>query len=291
MMYNNNFVASILVNGRISKEDGNVVKVPFGNEFAVRLRNKLNNPAAVDLYVNGTRVNQVGQLLIPANSHLDIDRWVFADKTDRKLIFVKSGDSRVSEPGESENGHVEARFYELNDSIQTIETHIHHHDYWPYYIYVDRYYAYPKPYMPYIHPEIIWCDTGYTISNITLAGGRGRGTSAGSITLRSSSDLNTAVYGSNDTSSYIAGGMNSVCSSVSDNIALTSNGAVAEGDKVDTKKEFEKFNKPVGMLKGTPTIMKLILQGYSIPKSNKCKKCGNMKRTDDKFCSRCGCRF
>jgi len=313
-MYSKNFAMAVVVDGKIVSEENQTIKVPFNEEFAVRLKNKLNTPVACDLYVNGTLVNQVGQLLIPGNSHLDIDRWVFKDKTDRKLVFIKNdplfevksktGETifKVEEPNEPENGHIEARFYELNDSIQTIETHIHHHDYWPYYIYIDRYWTYPEPYYPrpyYPRPEIIWCGSG------TLTEGMGQtqilnnnndsyySTSmgkVGSIKMDSSSGvINNCITN--------PGSFNNSVGKVGDGIRCpseplcVSNGAVAEGEKVDIKKEFEKFKNSDGILKKDPITMRLILQGYE-KKIISCKKCQYIKKQEtEMYCPRCGTKF
>ena len=291
-MYKQHYALAILVDGKVAMEAEDVVKVPFSEEFAIRVKNKLNRPVAVDLYVNGELLNKVGQLCIAANSHLDVDRWVLPDKTDRKLIFAKSGDGRIDEPNESENGIVEARFYEINETVSTI---IHHHDHWPYFTYVDVWgcsgncatcSAYCNKrhnvHTPY-YPNPIWYCGGTTTNVAGITIGINNVTTGNSILNCNSTYDNSTILSSTCNS---VGHMNAMSKG---DVGYTTNGAVVQGDKVDDKKTFEKFNS-TNNLKSEPTVLKIKLYGYERKKVC-CTKCGRRRNSNDLFCGSCGTKY
>ena len=74
MVYSNKFVISILVDGNTQQELANgTVKLPFGAEYAIRLRNKNSRRAVAKLFVDGENVSGNGYI-VPANDHVDIKR-------------------------------------------------------------------------------------------------------------------------------------------------------------------------------------------------------------------------
>jgi len=133
-MYSSNFVASVLVGGKIVREEGNTVKVPFGGEYCVRLRNKNNTLCIVDLYVDGELANTVGSLVLEGNSYYDVRGFLTKLGNHKKFQFVKLSDNRVRQPGELENGIIEARFY-LQKQVERVKEVIVER---PIYIYNDR---------------------------------------------------------------------------------------------------------------------------------------------------------
>lgn len=64
MMYNNNFVAVIKYNGRILRERDGAVKLPFGSEYSILLKNKNSRKALVRIQVDDKYVLTGGRKLI-----------------------------------------------------------------------------------------------------------------------------------------------------------------------------------------------------------------------------------
>jgi hypothetical protein len=144
-MYRDSYVVAMLVNGRILKEDqGGTVLVPFGAEYVIRLKNKLRKRAVADVWIDG-RVACRG-IVIDANGTVDLERFVDGNLTEgRRFKLVRTTDSRVAQPNDSENGIVEVNFYPekdqpvVNTVVNTVVHHEHHghghcskccHDWW-----------------------------------------------------------------------------------------------------------------------------------------------------------------
>lgn len=52
MMYNNNFVAVVKHGGRILRENGGVVRLPFGSDYSILLKNKDSRKAVVNVEID-----------------------------------------------------------------------------------------------------------------------------------------------------------------------------------------------------------------------------------------------
>lgn len=76
MMYNNNFAAAIKVDGKILREFGDTVYLPFGSEYQIRLKNLYDNKRAlVHVEIDGERVTDSG-LVLSSNETVDLERFI-----------------------------------------------------------------------------------------------------------------------------------------------------------------------------------------------------------------------
>lgn len=135
-MYSNNFVVSVHVNRKPQNELKNgVVPIPFGSEYSIRLRNKHKDRRAVaKITIDGEEVSGQG-IIIPANSHVDLERWI--DKPVKfKFVSIDSPDAvdfgKNGDNSDKQKGVVLVSFFlEKETKPQTQEVHHHHH--YPYY--------------------------------------------------------------------------------------------------------------------------------------------------------------
>lgn len=278
-MFKDSFSICIISNGRVAAESGDVVKIPFDEKYSIRVKNKLIESVAVDIYVDGQLLNKCGPLFLAGNSHLDVDRWLNSDSSSNELIFSKLNDSRVSEPGEAENGLVECRFYKTDMAIQKEIIHVDHYYYYPY---VPYWYRWPYVGRPY-EPLSVWYNGNSEIplggSYTTGGSGFSIGVSQSCINLVNNDSFVSSIGGMND-GSKISGAINSV----------NCNGASIQGDMINSKdNSFDKHNG-INLFRD-PTILRLKLIGYELEKSNKCRKCGKIRKNGDVFCSRCGTKY
>jgi hypothetical protein len=66
MMHSNDFVVAILHNGNFVEESkGGVVALPFGAEYAIRLRNKKHCRAVAQVFIDEENVSK-GGIVVPA---------------------------------------------------------------------------------------------------------------------------------------------------------------------------------------------------------------------------------
>lgn len=75
MMYSNNFAAAIKVNGKILREFGNTVYIPFGSEYQIRLKNLSTQRAKVNIEIDGNNVTE-GGLVLNAFQVIDLERFI-----------------------------------------------------------------------------------------------------------------------------------------------------------------------------------------------------------------------
>lgn len=74
-MYNKKLVASIKSGGKIMREDGETVYLPFGGEYSILLKNLNTVRALVNIEVDGQDVVQ-GGLIVNSNESIDLERFI-----------------------------------------------------------------------------------------------------------------------------------------------------------------------------------------------------------------------
>ena len=93
MTYKKNFVVVIKHNGRILRDTDNIVKLPFGSEYSVLLKNLDNRKAVISMTIDGDDVLDGNRIIVDANTTTEIkgfmrgsnfkNRFRFIEKTDR----------------------------------------------------------------------------------------------------------------------------------------------------------------------------------------------------------------
>ena len=74
-MYANNFAAAILVDGKVLREFGDTVYLPFGAEYKIRLKNLNSTRAKVLIEIDGDPVTNGGVVLDPGQT-TDLERFI-----------------------------------------------------------------------------------------------------------------------------------------------------------------------------------------------------------------------
>lgn len=75
MMYHNNFVSCIKVNGKVLREKDGQVAIPFDSEYSILLKNLNSVRAQVKITIDGTDATD-SWLIIQPNSQIDLERFV-----------------------------------------------------------------------------------------------------------------------------------------------------------------------------------------------------------------------
>ena len=76
MMYNNKLVAAIKVGGKVLREFGDVVRLPFGSEYEIMVKNLHNTRALVTIEIDGTDIGNGTQFVIRPGQTVDFKRFV-----------------------------------------------------------------------------------------------------------------------------------------------------------------------------------------------------------------------
>jgi hypothetical protein len=265
-MFSHDFVLSVLQGGKICKEESGIIKIPFGTSYVIRLRNKHRLKCATDIYIDGEKTNEIGQIVVPGNDYIDIEGYLKSNNNNERFQFVKLADGRVKQPNETQNGLIEVKFYlQKETEVQKIVEHYYDYTYRPIWIYHDDYLG---PYRPFGGP--------YWYSNYTIGGnfgGGGTSTSAGVKT--------------NNLDGEISYGMASKAEVKSSELLCNpnkSNGATIGGGNFE-----QNFNSVHFDLKQEPITLRLQLIGYEAD-LKKCWYCHSKIKPGDKYCSICGAK-
>jgi len=77
MMYANKMALAVKVNGRVLREfDGNSVRIPFGSEFSLLIKNLNAVRVQVKVSIDGTDATDGTALVIQPNSEIDFKRFI-----------------------------------------------------------------------------------------------------------------------------------------------------------------------------------------------------------------------
>lgn len=76
MMFANKFVVAIKHNGKVLREHGDLVRLPFGSEFSVLVKNLNSRRAKFSINIDGTDVLDGTEIIVNANSDVEIKRFI-----------------------------------------------------------------------------------------------------------------------------------------------------------------------------------------------------------------------
>jgi len=279
MVYRSGFCANIKVDGKIIDDENGTVALPFGKEYAIRVKNKNTRDGVAQIYIDGRNVTEKGDLIVHSGDIVEIERYVENLNNGRKFKFVSLDDVNSSERDNPKNGIIEIRFRLTKEPVERI---IYHHP-------IVEHYYYPRKIIhwneyPYYDPP--WTPNNWgTITKGTIDG----------ITTTETGNIN-AFYCSNSSSTTLNNpsiSCSNSCSNVSD---------VFDGKTVEGSYSGQRFNYSfIGTLEEKETIIRLKIVGYDEKGLNEmtrkatggkyCGQCGKMIAGDSKFCDECGVRL
>lgn len=76
MMFDNRFVVALKHNGKVLREFGDIVYLPFGEEYSIYLKNLNNRRAQVSVSIDSNDVGGGNVFIINANSEMEIKRYI-----------------------------------------------------------------------------------------------------------------------------------------------------------------------------------------------------------------------
>ena len=124
MTFKSNLVASVKVDGKIMREHGDKIYLPFGSEYSILLKNLNTVKAQVNIKIDGEDILDGNSLIINAQEDLDLSRWLVGGlKTGPKLKFIEKTDTiRETKEETARDGIVEIsyRFEKIYQASQWI---------------------------------------------------------------------------------------------------------------------------------------------------------------------------
>ena len=92
MVYNEKFVVVVKCNGKILREIGDVVTLPFGSEYSILLKNLGTRTAVADISVDGKNIMDGSKVIVPVNQDVEIEGFVDGLRTTNKFKFIEKTD-------------------------------------------------------------------------------------------------------------------------------------------------------------------------------------------------------
>ena len=95
MMYNNKLAVALKSNGKVLREFGETVYVPFGSEYSVLIKNLNSVRALVTVSVDGEDAGDGTQFVINANDDLELERFITNSNFNKgnRFKFIERSDS------------------------------------------------------------------------------------------------------------------------------------------------------------------------------------------------------
>lgn len=189
-MFSNNFVVSVQVGGKSLEEDrSGCVKVPFGEEYTIFLKNKNDRKATASVKIDD---EHIGTFVINANSSLNLKRP--ADKNVAfKFVDAVGEEAKAADKGPKDDGstgllEVEWKLEKKYETQYPVIPLVDYPD--PPWVkrgpYETKPWKWPDPIYPYDTPKITWGDnTGnpqYIYSNSVCYNSSGPSSTMRSVT-------------------------------------------------------------------------------------------------------------
>lgn len=258
MTYKKNFVVAVKVDGKVLRESGEEVQLPFGSEYSVLLKNLNAVRAMAQISIDGKEAGP--WCILEPNSTVEIERFNNSGnkKQGNRFKFVERNSAVEEYRGiQAEDGLIRVefkkeKFFELP---KVVEHHTYHHHY-PYYPYIPKI----EPFWPH-QPSITWCN------NSTL-GALSSPVRAMQM-MKCSLDVSEQSAKPNEAGITVQGGL-------SNQEFVSVSGFQCEPSEVISLKLIGKHG-PVE-----------ITRPVTVDIRAKCQTCGKRAKANAKFCSVCG---
>jgi hypothetical protein len=91
MVYNKNFIAVVKVRGKVLRESNDgTVRIPFGSEYTILLKNKNSQKALVNIEINGDDALSDNQIIVHGNSDVELEGFMNDDgDVENKFKFIE----------------------------------------------------------------------------------------------------------------------------------------------------------------------------------------------------------
>lgn len=285
MMYSDKLAVAIKHNGKILRENKDLVKLPFGSEFTVLVKNLNSRRVKFKLQIDGTDVLDGTEIIVNANSEVEMKRFIRNGNMDEGNAFKFIERTSAIEDGprgiKIDDGIVRVEFC-FEKEVPEVKTVIHNDIWWNRY-YDRTYYPYYYPYLGDVYHSSCSAQSGHTLN-------------AANATMRSSDSVKMKGMSNNTT---FSGNLSQTASNSNESIKSFNSSFNEAGITVPGSKVEQKFNTVYGFNSEVQSyVITIRLAGkvgneeviapVTVKTKQKCVTCGHMNKANAKFCSDCG---
>lgn len=120
-MFKNNVVLAVKVDGKILREFGDTVYIPFGSEYSILLKNLSNQRVKVSVSIDGEDALDGDSLVVNANESMDLKRFVRNGNLNEgnSFKFIEKSDKIVEHRGNKADDGLITISYEFEVDYMT----------------------------------------------------------------------------------------------------------------------------------------------------------------------------
>jgi len=271
MTYKDQFVAEVKCRGKILRVTDDVVRLPFGSEYSLYLKNLSSRKASVNISIDGEDVLDNNSLILEPNSSVELEGFLRGTTARNKFKFINKTKEIQEHRGDKiDDGIIRIEFaYERQHPIRLLVEDIeHHHHHHHHHHHNFRHWNYGD-----------WFVGDSTVRYSTSGDGVHAMSIKNSDTVGATQN---AFYSSNVTVESLGVGQ-----PLSDE-GITVKGSECNQDfRYASIGELEQAEVIIIRLKGI-TGSQPIQQPITVDTKLTCKTCGRVSKSSAKFCSNCG---
>ena len=314
MMFKSKFVVCIKSGNKILREFKDIVKLPFGTEFTILLKNLNTVRAQVSVSIDGTDVIESVYLVVEPNSELELTRYIKNGNLNQgnSFKFIEMTEGIEKHRGiKADDGvvRVEFQFEKVNekyvmpedtiaDKLDKIKRELDKKadkgDIWR----QQPYYYLPYYHIPPVQPYTIWggsIGTGqFASGTVTTSTTNGPTSITSTGGVASSTFVNTVGIAQNCGSASLSGTLRSASYTMS-SAPISDAGITVPGSESNQKFTMTGWfpvedEKHVIVLRlvGTSEAGVQYVAPVTVKAKPKCQTCGRVNKATSKFCSDCG---
>ncbi len=295
-MYSEKLAVAIKHNGKILRENKDLVQLPFGSEFSVLVKNLNSRRVKFTLHIDGTDVLDGTEIIVNANSEVEMKRFIRNGNMNEGNAFKFIERTQAIEDGprgiKIDDGVVKVTFWFEKEKPE-VKTVIHNDIWW------DRDAYYPRQPLggPYYGSPYYGITSSARIGSAKLGSlstkGIARSGIASSATVQNGINQ---VFSSNTVFADAGSGasVETSITSASTSVPVNDAGITVPGSKVEqaftTVYGFDsEVNSHVIILRLAGKVgERVVVDPVTVQTKQKCTTCGKTNKMYNKFCSDCG---
>ena len=284
MTYKDQFVVEVKCRGKILRVTDDVVRLPFGSEYSLYLKNLNSKRASVNISIDGEDVLDYQSLILEANSSTELEGFLRGTTAKNRFKFINKTKEIQDHRGDKvDDGIIRVEFaFEkpkptIKKTIIHEEHHHHDHHHWNY----DNWFA--------GNSEIRY---GSSVGVGGTAGEQVRGIAESNFTLSNGGDqakgepIAQAFFSSNVTMDSL--GVESLGQPLVDEGITVKGSECHQAFRYGSMGELEQAEVIVIRLKGITGNSTPIQRPITIKTKLTCSTCGRVSTSAAKFCANCG---
>jgi len=127
-MFKDDFVCVIKVGNKVLREQDGIVKLPFGSEYVILLKNLHNTRAAITIKIDDQQVT-CGRLVLDPNEECELEGFMEGHHVTHRFKFIEKTEQISEFRGDRAADGILRVEYEFEKTPE-VHTHTYHHDHY-----------------------------------------------------------------------------------------------------------------------------------------------------------------